>query len=150
MKLYLAGPLFTAAERAFNQELRERLESLGHECWLPQEIESRDLGAESIFCQDVEGIRWADWIVASMDGPDPDSGTCWEVGYGYGLGKPCLCYRTDFRSSGDCSGITYNLMLHCSATVRLDLARQPCYELADQIDQALLVRACMERQNDPS
>ena len=36
MKIYLAGPLFTEAERAFNLELAHLLEKEGHEVYLPQ------------------------------------------------------------------------------------------------------------------
>ncbi len=36
MKIYLAGPLFTEAERAFNLELAHILEKEGHEVYLPQ------------------------------------------------------------------------------------------------------------------
>ena len=55
-----------------------------------------------------------------MDGPDPDSGTAWECGYAFAKGKPVVCYRTDFRISGDTKGAPYNLMLSASATTRLE------------------------------
>jgi hypothetical protein len=35
MKIYLAGPLFSAAERAFNALLAGRLRTAGHKVWLP-------------------------------------------------------------------------------------------------------------------
>jgi nucleoside 2-deoxyribosyltransferase len=44
------------------------------------------------------GIDEAEALVAVMDGPDPDSGTCWEVGYAHGTKKPIVLVRTDFRS----------------------------------------------------
>ena len=28
-----------------------------------------------------------DTVVACLDGADPDSGTCWELGYGYAMKK---------------------------------------------------------------
>jgi len=84
MRIYLAGPLFTAAERAFNTRLRDLLAAVGHEVWLPQDHEPRDKSAAAIFEMDVEGMKWSDVIVANMDGADPDSGTCWECGYAYG------------------------------------------------------------------
>jgi len=74
MKLYVAGPLFSAAERSWNEELAAALREAGHEVFLPQEQEpGRD--APGIFGTDVAGIDWADALVAIMDGPDPDSGT---------------------------------------------------------------------------
>ena len=36
MKVYLAGPLFTSAERMWNARLAALLEGLGHEVFLPQ------------------------------------------------------------------------------------------------------------------
>ena len=102
-KLYLAGPLFTLAEQSFNADLARFLKKQGFEVWPPQEYEPRpkkgEGKAKAIFRMDVEAIDWADVVIASMDGPDPDSGTAWECGYAFGKGKPVVCYRTDFRIS---------------------------------------------------
>jgi len=121
-KIYLAGPLFTLAEQNFNVELAQFLESCGFEVWLPQAHEPRRNTARAIFAMDVQALDWADMVVACMDGPDPDSGTAWECGYAYAKGKPVVCYRTDFRISGDTKGAPYNLMLSESATSRVELA----------------------------
>jgi nucleoside 2-deoxyribosyltransferase len=137
MKIYLAGPLFTAAERSFNRRLRDLLEQCGHEVWLPQEHEPRSRGAKDIFLMDVGGLDSSEVVVANMDGPDPDSGTCWECGYAYKK-KPIIVYRTDFRSSGDTETTPYNLMLTESADVRLDLPFKDEEAAAAAIHQALL------------
>jgi nucleoside 2-deoxyribosyltransferase len=120
-KIYLAGPLFTVAEQTFNADLARFLESQGLEVWLPQEHEPRRKTARAIFAMDVKALDWADLVVACMDGPDPDSGTAWECGYAFAKGKPIVCYRTDFRLSGDTKGAPYNLMLTESATARVEL-----------------------------
>src|SRR5438477_1466539 len=83
MKIYLAGPLFTTAEREFNVKLANLLRNAGHEVWLPQEHEQRHTSAEEVFRKDVEGIEWSEVVLDNMDGPDPHSGTCWECGYAY-------------------------------------------------------------------
>ena len=124
-KIYLAGPLFSLAEQGFNAELARFLESEGFEVWLPQEHEPRDKTARAIFEMDVAAIDWADMVVACMDGPDPDSGTAWECGYAFAKGKPIVCYRTDFRITGDTEGAPYNLMLSESATARFEMRSGP-------------------------
>ena len=135
VKLYFAGPLFSAAERDWNVALATALRAAGHEIFLPQEQEvGKD--AADIFATDVGGIDWADGLLAIMDGPDPDSGTCWEVGYAYGK-KPILLVRTDIRwlrASGD-SG--YNPMLTEAATLRLDLTAAPMVRVIDEVLAAL-------------
>ena len=133
MKLYFAGPLFTSAERAWNDDLARALRDGGHEVFLPQDQEpGKD--APGIFSTDVGGIDWADALVAIMDGPDPDSGTAWECGYAYGK-KPILLIRTDFRQTG--SGAPYNAMLTESATIRLDLPFAPLARVVAEVLDAL-------------
>ena len=115
MKIYFAGPLFTSAEQAFNSRVVELLRSYGHHVFLPQEYEQRPekTNARSIFLFDRDSILWSDVVVANMDGSDPDSGTCWEVGYAYQK-RPIILFRTDIRAEKDFG--PYNLMLHQSAT----------------------------------
>jgi nucleoside 2-deoxyribosyltransferase len=130
MKLYFAGPLFTTAERTWNAEVTAALRAAGHEVFLPQEQEpGRD--APGIFAGDVAGIDGAEGLLAVMDGPDPDSGSSWEVGYAYGKGKLIVLIRTDIRF-GD-----YNAMLTQSATVRLDLPAASTTEVVSAILDAL-------------
>lgn len=134
MKLYFAGPLFSGPERTWNAEVAATLRAAGHEVFLPQEQEpGRD--AAGIFATDVAGIDWADSLVAIMDGPDPDSGTAWEVGYAFRK-KPIVLVRTDFRTFTGPSG-DYNAMLTGAATVRLDLPTSTTPDVADAIIDAL-------------
>ncbi len=134
MKLYFAGPLFSAAERSWNEELAAGLREGGHEVFLPQE-QDPDRDAPGIFGTDVAGIDWADALVAIVDGPDPDSGTAWECGYAYGK-KPVVLVRTDFRAQTE-SGVPYNLMLTESATIRLDLPLAPMARVQAEVLDAL-------------
>jgi nucleoside 2-deoxyribosyltransferase len=136
MKIYLAGPLFSTAEREFNVRLTQLLREKGHEVWLPQEIEQRTMSAKQIFDKDVEGVDWAEAVVANMDGPDPDSGTCWECGYAYGK-KPVIVYRTDFREADEADKAPFNLMLTESAARCLVLHFKSTEQVAAAIDGAL-------------
>jgi nucleoside 2-deoxyribosyltransferase len=134
MKIYFAGPLFSAAERAWNTEVTAALRGTGHEVFLPQEQE-KGKPASGIFAVDVAGIDWADALVAIMDGPDPDAGTAWECGYAFGK-RPIVLVRTDSRSQAGISG-PYNPMLTESASIRLDLPLAPTSEVAGAIVKAL-------------
>lgn len=139
MNLYFAGPLFTKAELAFNLAVATGLRARGHEVFLPQEQECQQATADAIFAADKEGIDACDCLIACMDGADPDSGTCWEVGYAYGMDKTILLYRTDIRSEEAPLG-PYNLMLHQSADVVLDMRdpRLNADDIARRIDTALI------------
>ena len=134
MRIYFAGPLFSAAERAWDAELAAALRAGGHEVFLPQDQE-RGKTAAGIFATDVAGIDWADTLIAIMEGPDPDAGTAWECGYAYGR-KPVLLVRTDFRAQTG-SGAPYNPMLTESADVRLDLPRASMAEVTGAVLDAL-------------
>jgi nucleoside 2-deoxyribosyltransferase len=115
-QIYLAGPLFSKAERDFNVLLRDRLVEMGFSVFLPQEdgndtessrMEDRQ---KNIFDNDVSGIDNSDIVLAVLDGgSDVDSGTAWEMGYAYAKGIPVLGLKTDFRTFGD-EGIV-NLMM---------------------------------------
>ncbi len=118
-QIYLAGPLFSQAERDFNILLRDRLVEMGFAVFLPQEdgndtqfsrMEDRQ---RIIFENDVRGIDGSDIVVAVLDGgSDVDSGTAWEMGYAYAKGMPVLGLKTDFRTFGD-EGVI-NLMMGVS------------------------------------
>jgi nucleoside 2-deoxyribosyltransferase len=136
MRIYLAGPLFTTAERAFNAELSQGLENLGHVVWLPQENEPRKRDRRVIFETDVLGINQNEVVVANMDGSDPDSGTSWECGYAYAKGKPIILFRTDFRCSNE-GGALFNLMLTESAREVILCVNKSPTEIATLIGQAL-------------
>ena len=121
MKIYLAGPLFSTPERDWNDGLAARLTSGGHDVYLPQAHPALELTGRAIFLKDLDGLDWADGVVAIMDGPDPDSGTAWECGYAYAKGKPVVLFRSDFRASGDARDLPYNAMLIGAADVHIEL-----------------------------
>jgi nucleoside 2-deoxyribosyltransferase len=135
MKLYFAGPLFTTAERNWNAEVAEGLRAAGHDVFLPQEKEP-GMDGPGIFATDVGGLDWAEGLVSIVDGPDPDSGTSWEVGYTYAGRKPIVLVRTDIRALTGATG-DYNAMLMQSATRRIDLPVASTGEVVRAILDAL-------------
>ncbi|WP_094228884.1 nucleoside 2-deoxyribosyltransferase [Methanolobus psychrotolerans] len=118
-QIYLAGPLFSQAERDFNVLLRDMLAEMGFSVFLPQEdgndTESSRLEDRQriIFENDIRGLDESDIVLAVLDGgSDVDSGTAWEMGYAYAKGMPVIGLKTDFRTFGD-EGIV-NLMMEMS------------------------------------
>lgn len=102
-RVYLAGPLFTDAERLFNAALAERLRAAGHEVFLPQEAVPQDESPgypARIFEADLRGLHWANAVVAVCDGPIVDDGTAWEIGHACARQVPVIGLRTDNRIVG--------------------------------------------------
>src|SRR6266567_1441444 len=100
MKLYLAAPLFSEAERAFNLALAEALAAAGHEVYLPQRDTPKvDDAARTtgLFRANLAALSNADAVVAVCEGPQVDDGTAWEIGYAYGRNIPVFGLRTDVR-----------------------------------------------------
>ena len=120
-RVYLAAPLFSAAERRYNTRLSLLLSEHLFEVHLPQEAgdDSAGRSAEAqreIFTRNCEALSAADVVLAVIDGADADSGTSWEMGYAYAKNIPVVAIRTDFRRAGVHEHV--NLMLeHASCVV---------------------------------
>ena len=117
-QVYLAAPLFSDAEKAFNLVLRSILAAQGYAVYLPQEtgegIEGRDRD-EEIFNSHIRALDNAARVVACCDGADTDSGTAWEIGYAVAKGIPVIALTTDRRRPW--AGKRVNLMIRRSAEV---------------------------------
>ena len=127
IRIYFAGPLFTQAEWQWNGRLAEALRGHGFTVTLPQ-VRAKPMlyGREKfdagvLFADNVKGISESDVVLAIFDQPDPDSGTCWECGYAYALGRPIVGLRTDIRATGDDPDATVNLMLSRSCRAFLNV-----------------------------
>lgn len=100
MRLYIAAPLFTEAELAFNLVLARALEAAGHDVYLPQRDVPTAEGAErtrSIFQENLVALGKAEAVIAVCDGRQVDDGTAWEIGYAYGRNLQVYGLRTDTR-----------------------------------------------------
>jgi hypothetical protein len=82
MRLYIAGPLFSDAERAWLDDLAVRLRSEGFDCFVPHEQfpQLSEVTVETVYRVDVEGLRSANALVGWLDGPMVDDGTACEIG----------------------------------------------------------------------
>ncbi len=59
-------------------------------------------------------IDKSDIVLANLNGSDPDSGTCIEVGYACKAGKLVVGYRTDYRTSGESIHLLANLQVEAA------------------------------------
>lgn len=137
-KIYLAGPLFSHAERDFNSKLcTDLILRTSAIIYLPQSVEHE--GQIAIYNSHITHLNWCDTVVAITDGPDCDSGTAFEVGYAVGLGKRIILVRSDFRRCGDSAKAPGNLMMVMPAAhVVEQTSIKDSYEsLLDDICQAL-------------
>lgn len=136
MRVCLAGPLFTDAERQFNAAVAQRLEAAGHHVFLPQRDVPQDTSTgypSRIFRADLAGLNQAELVVAVCDGALVDDGTAWEIGYSYGRGVPVIGLRTDRRIFGHQEKVnlmiqeSLRVMVHSPAEVlvKLEELREP-------------------------
>ena len=109
LKIYVAGPLFSEAEKQYNGYLSKHLEDMGFEIFLPQRDghklsellangESESFAMGKIFNRDISEIQKSDIVIFVMDGRVPDDGACVEIGYAYAMGKECIGLKTDPRT----------------------------------------------------
>ena len=113
--VYIAGPLFTSAERAYLEQIDELCRELGLTTYLPHRDGGFSTpewnGAHKIFTRDIQMLEHSQYVIAVLNGPDIDSGTSWELGFAYARKKELLGIREDRR------GKIVNLMI--SASLRI-------------------------------
>jgi nucleoside 2-deoxyribosyltransferase len=118
VRVYCAGPLFNAGERAEMDSIASTLEQSGFSTFLPHrdglefaqlKPELEKLGAspdeaasaveKAIFSLDTYHLlRQCDVVVANLNGRVPDEGTIVEATLAWHSGKPLILYKTDVRS----------------------------------------------------
>jgi nucleoside 2-deoxyribosyltransferase len=138
--MYLAGPLFTEAERDWHRKtkrlLLEQASRRGqpveiiwpYELITPEEIAA--LGAEAraeIFRRCKDGLDRAHVVIALLDGTQVDDGTAWEIGYFFATKAAqakIIGIRTDFRRAGESEHAIVNAMVEmaCDAIVNTQAA----------------------------
>jgi nucleoside 2-deoxyribosyltransferase len=106
--LYLAGPdVFRPDAHARGQELKVLCAEFGIEGLFPLDqdvpasITDPTEQAAWIYRANIGLIERADAVLANLDffrGPEPDSGTCFEVGYAVAKGKPVFGYIPEHGS----------------------------------------------------
>ena len=94
MKIYLASPWFKNNERVMYSQILNKMREQGHEVYAPIEHEipnAWDLSnaewGRQVFFADIQAIQDCDEVWVLNFGMYSDSGTAWECGYAYGIGK---------------------------------------------------------------
>lgn len=85
-KIYVAAPLFSEADKLYNEKLTQEIEKLGYECYLPQRNEAindktKCATSIQIYDGDTSKLRKSDIIVCLLDGPVVDPGVACEIGW---------------------------------------------------------------------
>lgn len=130
-RIYLAGfDVFRPDALEYGEELKVLCAQYGFEGLYPLDNEADS--AEAIFQGNLRLINSCDILLCNLNpfrGNEPDSGTCFEVGYGFAKGKRIVGYLSDGRSLrqklGETSGgyvvedfsMAVNLMLGCAGTI---------------------------------
>lgn len=116
MLLYFAAPLFSEAERSFNERLTTKLEDEGLDVFLPQrdgaekdrppyDAMNPDERRRAVFELDRGKILESDIFLFVLDGRVPDEGACVELGIAHahrhlqGARKLLVGLHTDARAA---------------------------------------------------
>lgn len=116
--IYIAGPFFNDNEREILTRVESVLRNRGFEVFSPREHEVRDEEPGSgnwctkVFELDRKAIEECETVVAVYHGNYSDSGTAWECGFAYGLGKKLIVVHC---------GNDANLMVHVSADANITI-----------------------------
>ena len=104
-KIYLAGPeVFLENAREYGEILKQKCLTAGFKGLFPLDNDAQGKTKEELARNIKEGnielIKSCDIVIANLSpfrGPEPDSGTVWEIGFAQGLGKIVVGYCTDRR-----------------------------------------------------
>lgn len=132
MRIYLAGPLFSEAERAWMKTIQQRIlsqaldpDSTVQVIWPYELLSNDDIAAlgnragQEIFARCKSELESADVLVACLDGTQVDDGTAWEIGYFFrhregNAHRSIIGIRTDARNAGETKTSVVNAMIENS------------------------------------
>lgn len=98
-KIYLAGwDVFRPDAAQTGENLKQLCKKYGFIGLYPLDNECQT--AEEIYKGNIDLINQADYVIANVNtfrGYEPDSGTCFEIGYATALGKKVVAYTSQSR-----------------------------------------------------
>ena len=100
MKIYIAGPdVFSKTAFTTLEACKQRIIERGHIPLSPLDnvvvAPTKAEAAKTVYEQNIKLITQADVVIANMNsfrGNEPDSGTCFEVGYAVAMNKKVVLY----------------------------------------------------------
>ena len=96
MLIYLAGPdVFRPNAQEWAEDAKALCRRYGYNALFP--LDAEESRPDKIYTANIAMIRRAQIVVANLDpfrGAEPDSGTCFELGYAAALGKRLFGYTT--------------------------------------------------------
>lgn len=123
MKVYLASPFFHAEEQVMYNEAIRILRGEGLNVFVPREHTIPDgwnmpnhVWGESVFAVDYLALAQCDVVVVLNFGMYSDSGTAWECGCAYALGKKVV----NVLCGGDDTEYSLMMVNGTTATVSLE------------------------------
>lgn len=125
-RVYIAAPFFNDTELGYLEQVEEILQQKGLQIFSPMrhpldsqaEFGTRQWSIET-FMKNLKNIKWAEIVVGIYHGNYSDSGTAWELGYGYATDKPVIVVHVGENS---------NLMVHEGAHANITLEELKEYD----------------------
>ena len=110
--IYLASPWFDNREKQMYQLMLKKMRANGLNVYAPIEhtipnawdISNKEWGT-AVFNADLKALNECDEVWVLNFGMYSDSGTAWECGYAYAIGKPVKMFVDDWHKK------TYSLMM---------------------------------------
>lgn len=141
-KIYLAAPFFTDDEKMVYNWVIKALRNAGYEVYVPMEHEIPHawelpnwMWGSMVFNEDINAIKDADAVLVLNWNMYSDSGTAWEQGYAFGLGKPVVSILVNVWAAG--RDMTYSLMMvnGCDTAVPLSCIIPNLDDVSYEIEQ---------------
>jgi len=154
-KIYIAGPdVFLPDAKEHGEILKNRCLEYNFKGLFPLDNEltanSKEELAKAIKDANIQLIKSCDIVIANLSpfrGPEPDSGTVWEVGFAQALDKQVVGYSSDMR---DLKSKTQNILgLKSSSQIDMDGLEIEDFNLTHNLMYADIViassfTACLE------
>jgi len=140
MDVYLAGPLFTDADRSYLESVAGQLEAVGMSCFVPHRTTFDPLDAGRVFAVDGQALRNAHAVVAWLDGPSIDDGTACEIGIFSELARAdpnrhvgILGLVTDWRTSRRRCAVASGLNLFVTGAI--ESSGRICWSVEEVVEE---------------